>query len=49
MKKTNFNALISQHTYRDNFVPVRELSGTIMQVEKYLFHLNKSGRQGEKI
>lgn len=48
IKKPNFNALISQHTYRDNYVPVRELSGTIMQVEKYLFHLNKSGRQGEK-
>ncbi|WP_091015118.1 MULTISPECIES: Shedu immune nuclease family protein [Paenibacillus] len=48
IKKPNYNALISQHTYRDNYVPVRELSGTIMQVEKYLFHLNKSGRQGEK-
>ncbi|MEK4347228.1 Shedu immune nuclease family protein [Paenibacillus sp. FSL P4-0184] len=47
IKKPNFNALISTRTYRDNYVPVRELSGTIMQVEKYLFHLNKSGRLGE--
>ncbi|QYK63359.1 Shedu immune nuclease family protein [Paenibacillus sp. S25] len=47
IKKPNSNALISTRTYRDNYVPVRELSGTIMQVEKYLFHLNKSGRQGE--
>ncbi|MEK5320935.1 Shedu immune nuclease family protein [Paenibacillus sp. FSL L8-0644] len=47
IKKPNANALISTRTYRDNYVPVRELSGTIMQVEKYLFHLNKSGRQGE--
>ncbi|MEK5645433.1 hypothetical protein BK138_32895 [Paenibacillus rhizosphaerae] len=47
IKKPNSNALISTRTYRDNYIPVRELSGTIMQVEKYLFHLNKSGRQGE--
>lgn len=47
IKKPNSTALISTRTYRDNYVPVKELSGTIMQVEKYLFHLNKSGKQGE--
>lgn len=47
IKKPSSNALISTRTYRDNYVPVKELSGTIMQVEKYLYHLNKSGRQGE--
>ncbi|MGV7117706.1 Shedu immune nuclease family protein [Paenibacillus kyungheensis] len=47
IKKPNTNSLISTRTYRDNYIPIKELSGTIMQVEKYLFHLNKSGKQGE--
>ena len=33
--------------YRDNHVPMRELSGTIMQLEKYLYHLNRWGQIGE--
>jgi len=40
--------LVSNNSYRDNFTPRRELSGTVMQVEKYLFHLNKWGVEGEK-
>lgn len=27
---------------------MRELSGTVMQIEKYIFHLNKWGNQGEQ-
>lgn len=48
IKKPFSNGLMSARTYRDNHVPVRELSGTIVQVEKYLFYLNKSGPDGEK-
>ena len=33
--------------YRDNHCPVKELSGTVMQVEKYILHLNKWGKIGE--
>ena len=33
--------------YRENYCPVKELSGTVMQVEKYILHLNKWGKQGE--
>jgi len=47
IKKPFSNGLMSKRTYRDNHVPVRELSGTVVQVEKYLFYLSKSGQQGE--
>ncbi len=33
--------------YRKNFIPSKELSGTIMQLEKYIFHLNRWGKIGE--
>lgn len=42
------NCILSTGTYRDNYAPRHELSGTIMQVEKYLFHLNKWGVAGER-
>lgn len=48
IKKPFEKGLMSVRQYRDNHVPVRELSGTIMQVEKYLFYLSKSGPDGEK-
>lgn len=48
IKKPFSNGLMSVRQYRDNHVPVRELSGTVMQVEKYLFYLSKSGPQGER-
>ena len=35
-------------TYRGNYYPIRELSGTVMQVEKYILHLNKWGKRGEE-
>lgn len=40
--------LLSRGKYRDNFTPKKELSGAVMQAEKYLFHLNKWGIKGEK-
>ena len=41
-------SVISKNTYRDNHYPVRELSGSVMQVEKYLLYLNKWGKIGER-
>jgi hypothetical protein len=49
VKKPFTNALLMAGKLRDNYIPTRELSGTVVQVEKYLFHLSKSGRQGEKV
>lgn len=48
LKKPFERGLMSKTQYRDNHVPMRELSGSIMQAEKYLFYLNKLGRDGEK-
>lgn len=48
IKKPFQRGLVSKGQYRDNHIPVRELSGSIMQAEKYLFYLSKSGRDGEK-
>lgn len=41
-------SIVSVGRYRDNHIPNRDLSGAIMQIEKYIYHLNKSGIQGEK-
>lgn len=47
IKKPFERSLVSKSEYRANHVPVRELSGSLIQAEKYLFYLNKSGRDGE--
>jgi hypothetical protein len=39
--------LVSKSKYRDNHIPSRDLSGAIMQIEKYIFYLNKTGKNGE--
>lgn len=46
IKKPFGNAVISERTYRDNHVPMRELSGSVIQMEKYLYHLVRSGEAG---
>ncbi len=47
IKKPEQNILLRKTRYRDNYVPTGILSGTIMQAEKYLFHLSKGGRASE--
>lgn len=47
IKKPYTSCILSAGVYRDNYIPHRELSGSIMQIEKYLFHLSKSGNAGE--
>jgi hypothetical protein len=37
IKKPFGSCIISSSKYRDNHIPLRELSGTVMQVEKYIF------------
>lgn len=39
--------ILSSNLYRANHIPLRELSGAIMQIEKYIYYLNKLGRAGE--
>lgn len=47
IKKPFERGLVSRGRYRDNHVPLRELTGSIIQAEKYLFYLSKAGRDGE--
>ena len=48
VKRPFANALLSRNKYRDNHTPRTELAGSVMQAEKYLFHLNKWGQAGER-
>lgn len=48
IKRPFAKGLVTSTTYRDNHVASRELSGAVMQIEKYLRHLNRSGPKGEE-
>lgn len=48
IKKPFEAKIVTETTYRDNHVPHRELAGTVTQVEKYRFHLNRWGTAGEE-
>jgi len=48
IKKPFDKCIVTKRTYRDNYIPLRELSGTVMQIEKYIFYLNKWGKKGEE-
>lgn len=48
IKKPFAECVVTSTRYRDNHVPMRELTGTVMQIEKYLYHLNRWGTEGER-
>lgn len=47
VKKPFEDKILRRGQYRGNSIPTAELSGSIMQAEKYLFHLSKWGIKGE--
>ena len=47
IKQPFSECIVTSNRYRDNHVPMRELNGTVMQLEKYIYHLNRWGKQGE--
>ncbi|QQA74598.1 Shedu immune nuclease family protein [Pectobacterium parmentieri] len=47
VKKPFDDKILRRTEYRGNSIPTSELSGGIMQAEKYLFHLAKWGAKGE--
>lgn len=49
IKKPFDKSVVSDGTYRDNHIPLRELSGSIMQIEKYIYYLNRWGDEGERV
>ena len=46
IKRPSARILTKQSTYRNNYVPVRELAGAIQQIEKYIHCINSNGRDG---
>ena len=48
IKKPFDNSIVTSGLYRDNHIPLRELSGTVMQIEKYIYYLNRWSVRGEK-
>jgi Domain of unknown function (DUF4263) len=48
IKKPFENAIMTIGLYRDNYIPLRELSGTVMQIEKYIYYLNRWSEEGER-
>jgi hypothetical protein len=48
IKKPFENVIMTKGVYRDNYIPLRELSGTVMQIEKYIYYLNRWSYEGEK-
>lgn len=49
IKRPKSNSFLSPKAYRNNYYPSKELSSTIMQIEKYIFCLKSWGIEGEKI
>ncbi len=47
IKKPEIN-ILKKTEYRNNYQPSKDLIGAIIQAEKYIFYLNKSGANGEK-
>lgn len=48
IKRPRGNNIITENVYRNNHIPMRELSGSVMQIEKYIYYLNKWGTKGEE-
>lgn len=48
IKKPGVQLLTKQSSYRNNYVPVRDLAGAIQQIEKYIYCLNAWGKDGEQ-
>ena len=48
IKKPFDDTILRKSRYRGNSIPTSELSGSIMQAEKYLFHLSKWGIKAEE-
>jgi hypothetical protein len=48
IKKPFENSIMTDRLYRNNYIPHKDLTGTIMQLEKYIYHLNRWGVLGER-
>ncbi|WP_299111409.1 Shedu immune nuclease family protein [uncultured Winogradskyella sp.] len=48
IKKPFKNSIMTSSLYRNNHIPHKDLIGTVMQLEKYIYHLNRWGKRGER-
>ena len=48
IKTPRVQLLTKQSSYRNNYVPVRDLAGAVQQIEKYIYCLNAWGKDGEQ-
>lgn len=48
IKKPSVQLLTKQSSFRNNYVPVRDLAGAVQQIEKYIYCLNAWGKNGEQ-
>ena len=48
IKTPSVQLLTKQSSYRNNYVPVRDLAGAVQQIEKYIYCLNAWGKDGEQ-
>ena len=48
VKKPYKNKIISTNLDRDNYYPSKILTKTVMQIEKYIYHLNRWGQEAKK-
>lgn len=48
IKTPKVQLLTKQSSYRNNYVPVRDLAGAVQQIEKYIYCLNAWGKDGEQ-
>lgn len=46
--KDSLSSILKKGKERDNYLPSHELTGAVMQLEKYIFHLMKMGKFGEE-
>jgi len=48
IKRPSDYGVISVNEYRNNHIPLKQLSGSVMQLEKYIYYLNRWSVAGEK-
>ncbi|BES65582.1 hypothetical protein SANA_20210 [Gottschalkiaceae bacterium SANA] len=48
IKRPSDYGVISVKQYRNNHIPLKQLSGSVMQLEKYIYYLNRWSVAGEK-
>lgn len=47
IKKPQVEIITDRASYRNNYIPRRDLSGSVQQIQKYIHCLNKWGREGD--